>query len=99
MTTSQPADSSTSTAAIAVSGWKWLLKVSGHSTTRIADCGLRTADLFLDRNHLTKVCVAKRGIERRVETPPNIFNAVETIGNRAATLTSRGTLAQSGAQR
>ncbi len=68
MITSYPAASSTSAAALAVLGWKWLLKVSGQSSTFFVP---ERARRFL--NCSTNVVFANRGIFLSRATPPSVF--------------------------
>ena len=62
----KPAASSTSTAAWAISGWKWLLNVSGQRITG-GSSGLRG---WRPRNQALKVCRAKGGMRRCWAMPP-----------------------------
>ena len=84
-TTSYPAASSTSTAARPTSGDRWLVKVSGHSTTVPRAAGPVPAR---PANHDVKVRSAKTGISRSGAIPPIRF----ATGIRAIRLTSRGAL-------
>jgi hypothetical protein len=86
MTTWNPAASITSTAARAVCGWKWLLNVSGQSTTR----GRPTFREARRRNHDTNVSRANDGVVRRVEIPPSAWKTLPTTGAWVIRFTTPG---------
>ena len=83
-----PASSSTSTAALAVWGWKWLLNVSGQRTTR----GMPTFRGARRNHHALNVSGANDGVVRRVEIPPSIWNILPTTGACVRRLTSPGAI-------
>ncbi|CNF10460.1 Uncharacterised protein [Mycobacterium tuberculosis] len=70
MTTFQPAASIASTHATPTSVWKWLLNVSGNSTTG-RPCGLAVPPR--SRNHRCSVIGAKRGSGRLRSMPAASF--------------------------
>ncbi len=86
ITTWNPAASITSTAACAVCGWKWLLNVSGQSTTR----GIPTFRGSRLRNHETNVSGANDGVVRRVEIPPSAWKTLPTTGACVIRFTTPG---------
>src|SRR6266496_3090427 len=86
MVTRNPAASSTSTAARAVSGRKKLLKVSGKRRTGGRNSGLGTRD----SNHFRKVWLAKGGILRRRSIPIAPLASEASPGVCVKKLASRG---------
>ena len=72
----KPAASRTSTAALAVWGWKWLLKVSGQRMTR----GCRRCAAARRDHQALKVSGANDGVVRRVEIPPSNWNSLPKTG-------------------
>src|SRR6266540_625755 len=89
MSTRYPAVSRMSNAAIAVPGWKWLLKVSGQRSTG----GPSQFRIDRLRNIRTNVAGAKRGIRRSGATPPTRLTAELKPGDREMKLATDGAIA------
>ena len=93
--TRQPASSSTSTAACATEGWKWLENVSGHSRTSPRSPvppGSRAA------NQSWKLCRANAGATRCSSIPAALIASLPRPGAASSALTSRGAWAASADQ-
>ncbi len=86
--TRKPASSSTSVAAMATSGWKWLLNVSANSTTGGPEFGRGPRA----RNQCLNVCGAKAGICRRGCTPSDEFRDATQARQLREEIRQRGSI-------